>query len=414
MKFAIIIPDGCSDEPQSTLDGRTPLEVANIPAVDEIAKRGFVGRTNFVPAAFDPGSAVANMSLLGYDPNVFYSGRAPIEAVAQNVSLGPNDWAVRCNLVSVEGGIMKSFTAGQYPSDLAKELLAELQHELQRSNLAQEFEVEFIPGVSYRNMLICRGNQPDSIPFDSHTRTVPPHDLTDQSIQNGLPTGSGSEWLRKVMEASRKIFANHSANQKRSKLGQTAATDVWLWGLGKTPKLGDFQERFGKRGAMITAVDLLRGLAKLVGWSVLEVPGATGYLDTNYAGKGQAAVDALEAHDIVIVHVEATDEASHEGDAQAKIEALESIDQHIIGPLLGFLQKQSAWRILVTPDHPTFLRTKTHSRGYVPVATCGTGLLSDDSTAYSENSAQRSNQVIENGHELMPRFLNPESTSFIE
>jgi 2,3-bisphosphoglycerate-independent phosphoglycerate mutase len=340
------------------------------------------------------------MSLFGYDPLKYHTGRAPLEAAAQGIMLGPGDWAIRCNFVTIENGVMKSFTAGQIPNDLASRLIEDLQR------ACGGLHLEFFPGVSYRNLLVYRaGGSHGPAPFTRQTQTTPPHDVTDQPIAPRLPTGPGSDWLRDVMNRSIPVLARSAENQARVTAGDLAATQIWLWGLGQRPALDPFQKRFGKSGAMITAVDLLRGIAVLLGWKNVEVPGATGYLDTNYAAKGRYAIRALDDSDLVIIHIEATDEASHEGNAQAKVEALERIDRDIVGPLHAHLRTRGDYRILVSPDHPTFLRTKTHSHGFVPFALCGTGVKPDNASCYDEPSAAASSVVFPSGCDLMPWFL---------
>ncbi len=403
MKYAIIIPDGCADEPQESLGGKTPLEVARTPAMDAIAKAGVVGRANNVPAHLPAGSDVANLSLFGYDPNVYFTGRAPLEAAAQGIALGAADWAIRCNLVTVEDQTMKSFTAGHISSEEAKELLATAQAELGSSLL------EFVPGVSYRNLLLYRGSQ-SAAPFTKDTRATPPHDLTDKSVADDFPRGPGSELLNDLMERSFALFADHPVNVARRAAGKLPATNIWLWGLGRTPALKSFRELHGLSGKMITAVDLLRGLAALVGWDRIEVPGATGYLDTDYAAKGRYAIEAIPTTDIICVHVEATDEASHEGKVDAKIAALEAIDEKIVAPLHAALAAQGDYRILVSPDHPTPCRTKTHSHGFVPFAICGTGVAGSGASAYSEPVAGASSLSFDDGSKLMPYFLRSQLT----
>lgn len=398
MKYAIVIPDGCADEPQESLGGKTPLQAARTPAMDKIAKMGVVGRANNVPRHLPAGSDVANLSLFGYDPNVYFTGRAPLEAAAQGIKLGADDWAIRCNLVTVQDNLMKSFTAGHISSEEAKLLLASAQKELGADNL------EFVPGVSYRNLLLFRGGKTNA-PFSKETRATPPHDLTDKSVANDLPSGPGSELLNTLMGFSRPLFANHPVNQKRLAEGKLPATNIWLWGLGKTPSLTPFFDLHGKRGKMITAVDLLRGLAALIGWDRIEVPGATGYLDTDYAAKGQYAIDALDSTDVICVHVEATDEASHEGRVDAKIAALEAIDEKIVAPLHAALEKRGDYRILVSPDHPTPCRTKTHSHGFVPLAICGSNVQADAAATYDEVSAAASTLSFEEGYKMMSYFL---------
>lgn len=399
MKYAIVIPDGCADEPLAELGGKTPLQAAKVPAMDEIARLGVVGRSNNVPAHLPPGSDVANLSLFGYDPNKYFTGRAPLEAAAQGIKLGPDDWAIRCNLVTIEDQTMKSFTADHISSGEAAALLKTCQEQLGEKHL------EFVPGVSYRNLLIWRGGK-QAAPFTHDTRATPPHDLTDKSVCDDFPRGPGSDFLNDLMGRSESLFHDHPVNAARRKAGRLPATNIWLWGLGKTPSLTPFKELHGKSGAMITAVDLLRGLAALIGWQRIDVPGATGYLDTDYAAKGRAAIEALKSTDIVCVHVEATDEASHEGRADAKIKALEEIDAKIVAPLHAALKQQGDYRILVSPDHPTPIRTKTHSHGFVPFTICGTGVTADKATTYDEIAASKSSLAFEEGWRLMGHFID--------
>lgn len=398
MKYALIIPDGCADEPQAELGGKTPLQAARTPEMDAIARAGIVGRSDNVPASMPSGSDVATMSLFGYDPLKYHTGRAPLEAAAQGIELSPSDWAIRCNFVTVRDGKMVSFTAGQIPNDLARHLIGVMQRRYATD------KIEFHPGVSYRNLMIYRGGTMPA-PFSRETRTVPPHDITDQEVASFLPKGPGSDVLKRLMDGSVPLFAADSENQARESRGELPATGVWLWGEGRRPALEPFLRRYKTSAAMITAVDLLRGIASLLGWQNIEVPGATGYLDTDYAGKGMAAIRALDDVSLVVVHVEATDEASHEGDVAAKVEALENIDKHIVGPLHAALRAKGDYRILVSPDHPTFLRTKTHSYGYVPFTMCGSGVVPDGATCYDETEAEKSSVAFPRGYELMGYFL---------
>lgn len=398
MKYALIIPDGCADEPQLSLGGRTPLQAARTPEMDAIAQAGIVGRSDNVPESMPSGSDVATMSLFGYDPQKYHTGRAPLEAAAQGIELGPADWAVRCNLVTIRDGKMVSFTAGQIPNELARHLIGVMQRRFASD------KIEFHAGVSYRNLMIYRGGAMPA-PFSRETRTVPPHDITDQEVAGYLPKGPGNDVLKRLMDGSVSLFASDPQNQAREARGELPATSVWLWGEGRRPALEPFLRRYKKSGAMITAVDLLRGIAALLGWQNIEVPGATGYLDTNYAGKGQAAIEALKEYNLVVVHVEATDEASHEGHASAKVEALEKIDQHIVGPLHAAMRGMGDYRILVSPDHPTFLRTKTHSHGYVPFTMCGSGVVPDGAKTYDEVEAAKSAIAFPRGCDLMGYFL---------
>lgn len=401
MKYAIVIPDGCADEPLESLGGKTPLQAAELPAMDAIAARGLCGTADNTPRHWPAGSEIANLCLLGYDPDVYFTGRAPLEAAAQGIELGPDDFAIRCNLVTIEDQVMIDFTAGHVSSEEARELLAAAQAGL----LDADSRFEFVPGVSYRNLLIYRGRPGETQPFSHETRTLAPHDLTDLPVTDAFPRGPGSDSLVRLMNRSAECFAEHPVNRRRGEAGQRVVSNVWLWGLGGAPKLPSFADRFGVRGVMITAVDLLRGIAALVGWPRIEVAGATGYLDTDYAAKGRAAVAALRDHDLVCVHIEAPDEASHEGRPEAKIEALQQIDRKIVAPLLDALRSAGEHRILVTPDHPTFCRTKKHTHGVVPFAMAGTGIEPDSQTAYDEQAAAAAGLRFDRGWDLMGHFL---------
>jgi 2,3-bisphosphoglycerate-independent phosphoglycerate mutase len=400
MKYVIIIPDGCADEPQTELAGKTPLQAAHTPSMDEVARRGVVGRANHTPTHLPAGSSVANMSLLGYSPIENYTGRAPLEAAAQGIELGKDDWCVRCNLVTIQDQEMKSFTAGHISSDEAKSLLATAQTNVGDSRL------EFIPGVSYRNLLMLRPTAEAPAPFSMESRATPPHDLSDKTVIEDFPRGPGSDLLCELMEQSVDWFSNHEVNQTRVASGKLPATNVWLWGLGQRPDLASFESMHGVKGAMITAVDLLRGLAALIGWDRIEVPGATGYTDTDYAAKGRYAIEAIAKYDIVCVHIEAPDESSHEGDLGKKVKSLEEIDVHIVKPVLDYLEASGEeYRILVTPDHPTYLSTKTHTHGNVPFTICGHDVTPDANDSYHESNAEASELAFLNGWELMPYFL---------
>jgi 2,3-bisphosphoglycerate-independent phosphoglycerate mutase len=408
MKYAIVIPDGCADEPQDSLGGKTPLQAAHKPNMDRVARTGVVGRSNNVPPSLTPASDVATLSLFGYDPMQVYTGRAPLETAAMGIPLGPHDWAVRCNLVTVENGEMRDFTAGHIPSEDGRPLVEAVRRALGGPVPAGlpghgSGRLEFYPGVSYRNILVYRGDGP--APFSGETKTQPPHDVPDRPVADHLPNGPGNELLRYLMEKSRAVLAEHPVNQKRRAAGKRPATQVWLWGQGKAPSLRPFAEVYGQRGAIISAVDLVRGVGVLLGWTRIDVPTATGYLDTDYPAKGRAGVAALRDHDLVCVHVEAPDEASHEGKADEKVKALERIDRHIVGPLLEALPKHGPWRLLVSPDHRTPLRTRAHAHGAVPFAIAGTGIAAKGQPSYDEAVAAAADLAFERGHELMKLFL---------
>jgi 2,3-bisphosphoglycerate-independent phosphoglycerate mutase len=403
MKYAIIIPDGCADEPQEALGGKTPLQAAHNPHMDRIARTGFVGRSNNVPEPLTPASDVATLSLFGYNPLAVYTGRAPLETAAMGIQLGPDDWAIRCNLLTIENETMRDFTAGHIGNEEGRQLMESVQMSLGGPLPGGAGRLEFHPGVSYRNILVYRADHP--APFTNETKTQPPHDIPDRPIADHLPKGPGSDLLNSLMERSRAVFRDHPVNQARRAAGRPAATQIWLWGQGKAPSLRPFAEMYGKSGAILSAVDLVRGVGVLLGWKRIDVPGATGYLDTDYAAKGRYGVAALADHDLVCVHIEAPDEASHEGRADAKVKALEEIDQHIIGPLLEALPMYGDWRILVSPDHRTPLRTRAHAYGMVPFAMAGTSVTPKGQASYDEVVAEKSDVAFEKGYELMRRFL---------
>ncbi len=416
MKYAIIIPDGCADWPVETLGNRTPLQAARTPNMDALAASGIVGCSKNVPEELAPGSDVATLSLLGFDPLACFTGRAPLEAAAQGIELQPNDWAFRCNLVSLgpksetdATEIMQSFTAGHISTEEAALLLETTQEIL--APLCPN-PLRFYSGVGYRNLMLFTEKEGESI-FSRETRTFAPHDYTDQPIEPALPQGPGRETLLRLMHESRNVFADHPVNRRRIEQGNIPATQCWLWGQGRKPNIERFSDRFfgaagGKslRGAMITAVDLLRGIAKLIGWSILDVPGITGYVDTDYAAKGRFAVNALEQYDLVCVHVEAPDESGHEGSVEKKTRSLEEIDEKIVGLIAGALKQYGDWRLLISPDHPTPVALKTHTRGAVPWLIAGSDIRSDAATRYDEPTAESSGVTFEPGWKLMERFLN--------
>jgi 2,3-bisphosphoglycerate-independent phosphoglycerate mutase len=371
--------------------------------MDRVAAMGVVARACHTPKALPAGSEIGNLSLLGYNPFENFTGRAPMEAAAQGIKLGPADWAVRCNLVTIEDQVMRDFTADHISTDEATKLLGSCQEQI-ASDPKYGGAVEFVPGISYRNLLLWRGEKRPA-PISNDTRSRAPHDITDQSVLEEHPRGPGSDVLTELMTASADVFRDHPINVARVKDGKRPATNVWLWGLGQAPRLRSFVDQYGVRGAMITAVDLLRGIAALVGWDRIDVQGATGYLDTDYAAKGRAAIEALKKYDIVCVHVEASDEASHEGRCDEKVKALERIDEQIVGPLLTALESHGDWRIMISPDHPTFLRTKIHTHGNVPVAMAGKGIAADEFTSYGDTNAAQSKLAFDEGWQLMPWFV---------
>ena len=391
-KYAIIIPDGAADEPLEQLGNKTPLEAADKPNMDKISRQGRLGLVRTVPEGMEPGSDVAQMSLLGYDPKKYYTGRAPIEAVARNVQLNPDDWVFRCNLVTIADGKMADHSAGHISTKEGAQLIEQLNQQVTND------KIRFYPGVSYRHLLVLKG-------FDMDVRTCPPHDYIGQPVEKILPRGKGADFLTDLMMRSQQFFHNHDINKVRTDLGENPVSSIWLWGQGKKAGLESFHKRFGIKGAAITAVDLVRGLAKLIGFDLIEVPGATGFIDTNYEGKGKAAIKALDEYDLVFVHIEAPDEAGHAGNAEQKTKAIEQIDKFIVGPLFEAIQHYKSWRIMVLPDHPTPIKTGTHCPDPVPFAIAGTNVEGIFNSPFTESDAAKSGLRIDIGHELMEYFL---------
>ena len=364
------------------------------PNMDRIAMEGRQGLVRTIPEGFESGSDIAIMCLLGYAPAKYHTGRAPLEAAAQRIPLSPTDWVFRCNLVTVVDGIMKDHSAGGITNAEARALLDELARSLALPGF------EFHHGVSYRNLLVYRGLDRFEL------TTTPPHEIPDLPAEKYLPRGAGSEVLRRIMDQSAALFAKHEINEVRRETGLNPATQVWFWGQGHAPNMPSFVERFQvASGAMITGVDLLRGLAVLLGWDVVEVAGMTSFHDTNYAGQGQATAAALDKYDLVFSHIEAPDEASHQADVKTKVAAIEHIDKYIVGPVLEKLRTFPEWRILVMPDHPTLIGTRKHGYASAPFAMAGTRVRSLVKGPYCEKNATASDLHIEHGEELMEYFL---------
>lgn len=395
MKYAMVLPDGAADEPVDELDGRTPLEVARTPAIDWVATNGRQGRVVTVPEGFSPGSDVATLSLFGYDPNTYYTGRAPLEAAAQGLVVRPGELVFRCNFVTIVDGIMADFTAGHIVQTESGRLIEDLNRHV------ADDRCRFHTGVSYRNLMVA------SHADGSKLQCTPPHDIPGQRVIDHQPKGEGANWLQAIQDRAHRMLEGHDVNVARRALGEQPVTDIWLWGQGKAPRLPVFHRRFGLHGAVIAAVDLIRGIARSAGMGLIDVPGATGYLDTDYAAKGTAAVDAIDRFDLVVVHIEAPDEAGHLGNVDAKITAIERIDEYIVAPLLESLQRRRAWRILIAPDHPTPVGTRVHSAAPPPFCIAGDGVHPVLKRPFSEAAAAESELYINTGHELMPLFLRP-------
>lgn len=392
-KYAIIIPDGAADEPLEVFQGKTVLEAANTPNMDRISAMGRQGTVRTVPQGMSAGSDVAQLSLLGYDPLQCYNGRAPIEAAAMNIELGRRDWVFRCNLVTFADGKMADHSAGNISNKEGARLIDQL------NQMLADGDLKFHKGISYRHLLVINDS-------DFSVTTYPPHDHIGTAVEKILPRGKGSQTLIDLMSRSQQLFEGHEINKIRADLGENQVSSIWLWGQGMKMTLDSFHQRYGLKGAAITAVDLARGLATLIGFDLIAVEGATGFADTNYAGKGQAAIEALKDHDIVLVHVEAPDEASHQGNAALKKKTIENIDKHIVGPVLDAISQYDNWRICVVPDHPTPVSTQGHSAEPVPFAMAGAGVNGIISKPFGETNAAQSGLRIEKGCELMEYFLS--------
>lgn len=417
MKYVIVIPDGGADLPVPELDGKTPFEAARMPALAALTRAGRVGAASTTPPRFDAGSDVCSMSLLGYDPSRYHTGRAPIEAAALGLTLGPKDWIFRLNLVTTglpgtpEAGLMLDHSAGAISDSEARELVRDLAAHW-RKVAPLDFEgLSLTPGVSYRNILV------DSAGRDYQGLvTTPPHEIPGLPWSRHLPSGSGepSGRLSRLMQLSADFLPFHPVNVDRVRRGLRTATMAWIWGQGTAPSLPLFASRFGLKGAMITSVDLLAGIAALIGWERLDVPGLTSYHDTDYAAQGRATCEALDRYDIVCCHVESPDELSHQGNWEKKVAALESIDEHIMIPLAEKLRsfgdpdvdpRSPGWRLLYMPDHYTLVSTRKHDPTPVPFMIAGAYVKSAVERPFSEAAALSSDLRVEHGHDLMEYFL---------
>ncbi len=400
MKYLILVGDGMADEPIAELGGLTPLEKARTPNMDRLARQGLVGLAETVPPAYHPGSDVANLSVFGYDPATCYTGRSPLEAASMGVELGPDDVAFRLNLVTLDphGGdlYMRDFSAGHITTAEAHELIATLQDELGDETF------QFYPGVSYRHLMVWRGGRDDF-------NLVPPHDITNQSLRQYVPRTPEAAPLMQLTTSSQLLFKNHPVNRRREAGGKLPANSIWLWGQGKRPRMQTLQQMYGLSGAVISAVDLIKGIGVYAGLRVINVPGATGYLDTNFRGKGEAALAALADVDLVYVHVEAPDEAAHGGQLGDKIEAIERFDQDVVGTILAGLDTLGPCRILVLPDHPTPVLRMTHTKDPVPFILFGsTGefVPRGSVSGYSEANARGTGVMVAPGHQMLRCLIN--------
>ncbi len=397
MKYVILIGDGMGDLPLAELDGKTPMEAARTPAMDRVSGAGELLRVRTVPEGYPPGSDVANLSLLGYRPETYYTGRAPLEAASMGVALADDELAVRCNLVTTRqeanGALtMVDYSAGHISTGEARELITMLQAELGSGQL------RFYPGVSYRHLLVHRGAL-------AGLATVPPHDHTGRDVSSYWQAYRKFPHLRELLEKAGPLLAAHPVNTARQARGANPANNIWLWGEGKAPAMETLAQRFGVTGGLISAVDLLKGLGVYGGLEIVNVPGATGYLDTNYEGKAQAALDILRHHGFVFVHVEAPDEAGHQGLIKEKIQAIEDFDQRIVLPILAGLEKAGThFRLAIGMDHYTPIAKRTHIDRPVPMAIYDSRRPQGCGLAFNEQNAEQS-PLLDNGQLFMERLL---------
>jgi 2,3-bisphosphoglycerate-independent phosphoglycerate mutase len=402
MKYVIIVPDGMADRPLKELGGRTPLEAADTPNMDRIAGGGTCGmaRTFYKGLPYD--SSIANMSILGYDPRKYFTGRSPLEAANLGVELGKGDIALRCNLITVEGERIKDFTAGHISTAESSMIINELREKLGSDG------IEFYPGVSYRHLIVLRSKIKPSMDFVA----IPPHDIVGGKVSENLINAKGKQacntvdLLNRLILESQAILPGLDVNKKRVASGKEPANSIWLWGAGTRPMMPSFESRFKVKGSLVSAVDLLKGLGRTVGMEVLEVKGATGYIDTNYEGKADAALKSLERVDLTYVHVESTDEAGHEGNLKHKMKAIEDIDKKVIGRILDGLEGEFA--ILLMPDHATPISVRTHTEEPVPYALYDTRKKGGTIRRFTENEIrQKCNEEVIDAFNLVAKLIGP-------
>jgi 2,3-bisphosphoglycerate-independent phosphoglycerate mutase len=400
MKYVVIVGDGMADRPVKELGSKTPLQKAITPNMDRLATEGILGMVRTIPAGMHPGSDIANLSILGYNPKEFYSGRAPLEAVSIGVKLKKDEVAYRSNLVTLKfnrnktRALMEDYSSGHITTEEATELISDLD-----KNLGMDF-IHFYTGVSYRHLMIW-------LKGFTEIECIPPHDILGKDITDYLPVGKGENVLRKIMMDSVDILEDHPVNRKRIKKGKNPGNSIWLWGQGKKPNLPSFTQKYSIKGALVSAVDLTKGLGVCAGFEILKVPGITGYLDTNYKGKAEASLKALDRVDFVYIHVESPDEAGHSGHYEDKIKAIEDFDAQVVGAVIDRIGDFDEYRILLLPDHPTPVELRTHTDDPVPfVIFDSTKVQKNKGVEFSEDILKRDNiAVFEEGYKLMDFFI---------
>lgn len=379
MKYIVLLCDGLADRPLKSLNNKTILQAANTPNIDKTAEEGMCGFIHTTPNGMAPGSDICNLSVFGYNPKEYYTGRSPLEAVSMGIELSDKDIAFRCNTVTIKDNIMESFTAHHIEEKYVENIINALNEEFKGEN------IEFYKGVGYRNLMVLRNADEMAL------KLTPPHDITDKNVLEYLPSGKGADIIKSIMDrALKKVFSGSVDTDK--------ATSIWLWGEGKRPALPLFKEKYGLKGAVISAVDLVRGIGVCAGMDVIKVPGITGFTDTNFKGKAEYAVNALDKYDYVFVHVEAPDEAGHLGSIEEKIKSIELIDKEMMPIIRNGLQKYDEYRLLITPDHATPIELKTHSAEAVPAVLWGTGIEADSNKEYNEQISASFN--LEDGYKI--------------
>ncbi len=401
MKYVIFLGDGMADYPCESLGGKTPLDVANKPNIDALCKMGEMGLVKTVHESLSPGSDVANLSVMGYDPVQYYTGRSPLEALSIGVTLKDTDVTFRANVVTLSNEAdfadktMVDYSSGEITTAEAHELIDYVKEHIQIP------DITFYGGTSYRHLMVWDGGS-------TNVTLTPPHDISDRKITEYLPKGEGADVILSIMKKSHELLLNHPINIARIARGLNPANTLWIWGEGTKPQLDRFCEKYGVHGTMISAVDLLKGIGFGSGMSVLEVKGATGNIDTNFDGKAQAAIDALaNGTDLVYIHMEAPDECGHHGDLPGKIKSVELIDEKVVGPVVEYLKSTGEdFRVLITPDHPTPISLKTHVRDAIPFVIYDSRTDSGAGLTYNETNAKSTGLFIEPGYRLMEKFLD--------
>lgn len=404
MKYIVLVGDGMGDYPVEQLGGRTPLQAARTPNMDRLAMKGILGLVKLTPDGFYPGSDVTQLSLLGYDPGKCYTGRSPLEAASIGVDMAQDEVAYRCNLVTLTKGgeyirdrlsdevVMEDYSGGHIGTDEARELILSLDESLGGDRF------RFYPGVSYRHLFMWKNGETD-------VKCTPPHDFTGKTVKGRLPVGQGVDILIEIMDKALRVLSDHPVNRQREERGNKPANGIWLWGQGKAPLLETFHKKYGLQGSMIAAVDLMRGIGKYAGFDIVDVPGATGYLDTNYRGKGEYALRELQTKDIVYVHVEAPDEAGHNGDVAGKVKAIEEVDEKVLGTLLEGLKNKGPYRILILCDHRTPLALKTHTPEPIPFILYDSLETKKSGRVYDEFNAAEAGVFVGDGTRLIEMLV---------